>query len=50
MLPNAELPTTSVLFIDGYDSDRTYYVDELKRCSPTYQILEAADGQSGLTR
>lgn len=50
MASNADLPTTSVLFIDGYDSDRTYYANELKRCCPTYQILEAADGQSGLTR
>ena len=45
-----ELPTTSVLFIDGYDSERTYYAEQLKRYSPDYQILEAADGQSGLAR
>jgi DNA-binding NarL/FixJ family response regulator len=41
--------TISVLFIDGYDSERRYYAQRLKRSSD-YQILEAADGQSGLAR
>jgi len=50
MSPTPELPTTSVLFIDGYNRDRTYYAEQLHRYSPDYQILEAADGQSGLTR
>ena len=50
MLPTPELPTTSILFIDGHDADRTAYADHLKRCSPDYEILEAADGHSGLIR
>ena len=48
MLPNSELPTTSVLLIDGHDSDRTSFANQLKQCSPDYTILEAADRQSGL--
>ena len=40
--------TTSVLLIDGSKNQRTYWAEQLKRCSPDYQILEAADGQSGL--
>ena len=48
MPPNADAPPTSVLLIDGHDRDRTYYADHLKRCSPNYQIYEAADRQSGL--
>jgi ribose transport system substrate-binding protein len=49
MLRNAELPTTSVLFIDGNDADRTFFVEGLKRRSPDYVIREATDGESGLT-
>jgi len=41
-------PTTSVLLIDGHDSDRTSFANQLKRGSPDYTILEAADRQSGL--
>jgi len=48
MFPNSELPSTSVLLIDGFDADRIYFADQLKRCSLDYQIIEAADGQSGL--
>lgn len=48
MSPNAERPSTSVLLIDGFDADRRYFADQLKRCSLDYQIIEAADGQSGL--
>ena len=48
MLPNSELPTTSVLLIDGSDTARTYFADQLKHCSPDYSILEATDGQTGL--
>ncbi len=47
MLPTVELPITSVLFIDGYHIDRSYYADPLKRCSH-YQILEAANARSGM--
>src|SRR5437868_8184355 len=48
MLQNSELPPTSVLLIDGFDADRRYFADQLKCCSQDYQIIEAADGQSGL--
>src|SRR3979409_1624787 len=48
MDPNSELPTTSVLFIDGFDAERRHFAEQLKRCSLDYQIIEAADGQSGL--
>lgn len=48
MLQNPELLTTSVLFIDGNGTDRAFYADELKACSPDYQVVEATDGQSGL--
>jgi hypothetical protein len=41
MLLNSELPTTSVLLIDGFNSDRRYFADQLKRCSLDYQIVEA---------
>lgn len=48
MCPNSELPATSVLLIDGSKSQRVYWADQLKRCSPDYQLIEAEDGQSGL--
>ena len=48
MLRNADLPRTTVLFIDANDADRTVFVEELKRRSPDYRILEATDGESGL--
>ena len=48
MIPKSELPSTSVLLIDGFDADRRYFADQLKHCSQDYQIIEAADGQSGL--
>jgi DNA-binding response OmpR family regulator len=48
MLPNSDLSTTSVLLIDGSKNQRAYWADQLKSCSPDYQIIEAADGQSGL--
>jgi DNA-binding NarL/FixJ family response regulator len=48
MLPSPDLPTTSVLLIDGNANHRTHWADQLKSCSSDYQILEAADGQSGL--
>jgi DNA-binding NarL/FixJ family response regulator len=47
MLATPELPT-SVLLIDGSQNQRTYWADQLKRCSPHYQIIEADSGQSGL--
>jgi DNA-binding NarL/FixJ family response regulator len=43
-----QFPPTSLLLIDGSKNHRTYWADQLKRCSPDFQILEASDGQSGL--
>jgi CheY-like chemotaxis protein len=40
--------TTSILLIDGSKNQRTYWAEQLKRCSPDYQIVEASDNQSGL--
>ena len=40
--------TTSVLLIDASKNQRTYWADQLKRCSPDYEIVEASDGSSGL--
>jgi len=48
MLPKPDPPTTSVLLIDGSRTQRTYWADQLRRCSPDYQIFEAADGLSAL--
>ena len=48
MVRNADLPRTTVLFIDANDTERTFFVEELKRRSPDYRILEATDGESGL--
>jgi CheY-like chemotaxis protein len=48
MPPNHTLPTTSVLLIDGNATDRAFYAEGLRRCSPDYLIQEATDGQSGL--
>jgi CheY-like chemotaxis protein len=43
-----EPPSTSILIIDASKSHRVYWTDQLKRCSPQYEIIEAADGESGL--
>ena len=48
MSPNPDLPTTSVLLIDGSQGERAYWADQLKGCSVDYEIVEASDGQSGL--
>ena len=48
MLANANFSPTSVLFIDPNDTERTVFVEELKRRSSDYRILEATDGKSGL--
>jgi DNA-binding NarL/FixJ family response regulator len=49
MSPNPDLATTtSVLLIDSSKKQRTYWADQLKRCSPDYEIVEASDAQSGL--
>ena len=48
MPPNLKLPTTSILLIDGNDTDRRYFAYQLKGRSPEYEVLEAADGEAGL--
>ncbi len=48
MVRRADLPTTTILFIDPNNTERTVFVEELKRRSPDYRILEATDGESGL--
>ena len=48
MPPNRERPTTSILLIDGNDTDRRYFAYQLKGRSPEYEVLEAADGEAGL--
>jgi CheY-like chemotaxis protein len=48
MPPNAEPATTSVLFVDANDADRTYFIEGLKLCSPDYVIFEATSAGSGL--
>ena len=48
MPQSPDSPSTSILFIDGSKNHRAYWADQLKSCSPDYQIIEAADGQSGL--
>ncbi|HKO31912.1 MAG TPA: response regulator [Nitrospiraceae bacterium] len=46
-LTTPEPPGTSVLLIDANDTDRAFYVEELKRCSSDYLILETTSGESG---
>jgi CheY-like chemotaxis protein len=45
---DTEFLTTSVLFIDANDADRTFFVEGLKGRSSDYRILEATDRDSGL--
>jgi CheY-like chemotaxis protein len=44
----AYIPTTSVLLIDGNNTNRIGFANHLRSCSPDYQILEATDGEEGL--
>ena len=48
MPPKFESLATSVLLIVGSKNQRAYWADQLKRCSLDYEIIEAADAQSGL--
>jgi CheY-like chemotaxis protein len=50
MKPSEQPPAwaTSVLLVDGNHTERAFYAEGLKQCSPDYQILEVADRQSGL--
>ncbi|HKO31510.1 MAG TPA: response regulator [Nitrospiraceae bacterium] len=47
-LTNPEPAGTSVLLIDGDDTDRVFYANGLMNCSPDYLILQASDAKSGL--
>ena len=49
MPPKTKPPTTSVLLIDGNDTDRRFFADQLRHRSSDYKILEATDGEAGLT-
>jgi len=42
------ISSTSVLLIDASKTQRAYWTGQLKDCSSDYEIIEAADGQSGL--
>jgi DNA-binding NarL/FixJ family response regulator len=48
MLVTPASPSTSILLIDSSTNQRRYWAEQLKRCYPDYEIIEAADGQSGL--
>ena len=39
----SDISTTSVLLIDGSKTQRTYWADQLRRCSASYEIVEASD-------
>lgn len=41
-------PCTSVLFIDGNDTDRISFAAQLKNCSSDYDVIEATNGEDGL--
>jgi len=43
------IPSATVLFIDGYDHDREYWVRRLNISSPEFLILEADTGAAGLS-
>jgi hypothetical protein len=49
MPPDPDVPTTSVLLIDGNDTDRANFAAQLTHRSPDYKILEAPDGEQGLS-
>src|SRR4051812_15388178 len=48
MLTDTALPATTVLIIDGNDTDRQYYARRLRVYSPDYLVVEAKDGETGL--
>jgi DNA-binding NarL/FixJ family response regulator len=48
MATSTDPATTTILLIDSFATDRTYYVDRLKNSLPDCVILEANDGQTGL--
>src|SRR4051812_22671142 len=48
MSPIPDISPTSVLLIDSRKKQPTYWIDQLRRCSSDYEILEAFNAQSGL--
>ena len=48
MFTDTHLPATTVLIIDGNDTDRQYYAHRLRIYSPDYLVVEAKDGETGL--
>ena len=46
---NQALPATSVLLIDRDNTAREYFASQLKGCSRDYEILEATDGETGVS-
>jgi|SRR5215467_10103718 len=42
-------PSTTILFIDGHDHDRQYWIKRLTISSPDWVILEAETGAAGLS-
>src|SRR5438067_5671031 len=48
MPTHTEILTTAVLLIYSSKKQRTYWANELRRCSSDYEVFEASDAQSGL--
>ena len=48
-VPMDIVPSATILFIDGYDHDREYWVRRINISSPEYLILEADTGAAGLS-
>ena len=47
MFTDTALLATTVLIIDGNDSDRQYYAHRLRIYSPDYLVIEAKDAETG---
>lgn len=49
VVPMDIVPSATILFIDGYDHDREYWVRRINISSPEYLVLEADSGAAGLS-
>jgi DNA-binding NarL/FixJ family response regulator len=49
VVPMDIVPSATILFIDGYDHDREYWVRRINISSPEYLVLEADTGAAGLS-
>ena len=49
LLTESQAGAHSLLFIDGYDHDREYWVRRINISSPEYLVLEADTGAAGLS-